>query len=84
MTAAARWRPGRYAADVYTIINGGFGARLRDTPQSGMTTSVDYATDVVALPAGKSIRRSFTVTFPRMLFPANTSRLSSLKTRRRS
>jgi hypothetical protein len=84
MTAAARWRPGRYSADVYTIINGGFGARLRDTPQSGMTTSVDYATDVVALPAGKSIRRSFTVTFPRMLFPANTSRLSSLKTRRRS
>src|SRR6476620_7648285 len=27
-----------YAADVYTIINGGFGARLRDEAQSGATT----------------------------------------------
>jgi hypothetical protein len=58
-----------YAADVYTIINGGFGARLRDTPQSGMTTWVDYATDVVALPAGKSIRRAFTVTVPADALP---------------
>jgi hypothetical protein len=53
-----------YAADVYTIINGGFGGRLRGTLQTGMTTWVDYATEVVELPAGVAIRRAFTVTVP--------------------
>src|SRR5450759_1539683 len=54
-----------YATDAYTIINGGFGGRLRDMPQTGMTTWVDYATDVVVLPAGKTIRNTFTVTVPK-------------------
>jgi hypothetical protein len=27
-----------YAADVYTIVNGGFGGRLRDEPQTGTTS----------------------------------------------
>jgi hypothetical protein len=53
-----------YAADVYTIINGGFGGRLRDEPKSGMTLWLAYPTDVLQLPAGKSIRRSFTVAVP--------------------
>jgi hypothetical protein len=53
-----------YAADVYTIINGGFGARLRDTAATGMTTWLDYHSEVVVLPAGKAIRRAFTVTVP--------------------
>jgi hypothetical protein len=53
-----------YASDVYTIINGGFGGRLRDTPRSGMTTWLDYGDEVIDLPAGKSVRRRFTVSAP--------------------
>jgi WxL interacting protein linking bacterial and host surfaces len=53
-----------YASDVYTIINGGFGARLREEPQTGMTRWLDYRTEVLVLPAGKRISRSFTVTVP--------------------
>ena len=53
-----------YAADVYTIVNGGFGARLRDEPQTGTTRWLDYRTDVLDLPAGKSTRRSFVVAVP--------------------
>jgi hypothetical protein len=53
-----------YAADVYTIINGGFGGRLRGAPQTGMTTWVDYVTEVIELPAGQAIRRAFTVAVP--------------------
>lgn len=53
-----------YAADVYTIINGGFGARLRDEPASGTTTWLDYATDVFSLPPGQGLERSFTVAVP--------------------
>lgn len=53
-----------YAADVYTIINGGFGARLRNEPQTGTTLWLDYATDVLQLPAGRGIRRTFTVAVP--------------------
>jgi hypothetical protein len=53
-----------YAADVYTIINGGFGARLRGEPQTGMTLWLDYSTDVLQLPAGEGIRRTFSVAVP--------------------
>ncbi|MDQ6795176.1 MAG: hypothetical protein M3067_10245, partial [Chloroflexota bacterium] len=49
---------------VYTIINGGFGGRLRDEPQSGMTKWLSYPTDVLQLPAGKHVRRSLTVKVP--------------------
>jgi hypothetical protein len=53
-----------YAADVYTIINGGFAARLRDEPQSGTTGWLDYPTDLLELRVGGGIRRSFSVTVP--------------------
>jgi len=53
-----------YAADVYTIINGGFGARLRDEPVSGMTEWLDYQTDLMPLAVGEAIRRTFVVTVP--------------------
>jgi Bacterial protein of unknown function (DUF916) len=53
-----------YAADAYTIINGGFGVRLRDEPQSGTTLWLDYTTDTIQLPPGEGIRRTFTVTVP--------------------
>ena len=53
-----------YAADVYTIINGGFGGRLRGQVQTGTTRWLDYPTDVLDLRAGKGIRRSFRVAVP--------------------
>ena len=54
-----------YAADVYTIINGGFGGRLRDEARTGMTTWLDYPTETVQLRAGQAVHRRFTVTVPR-------------------
>ncbi len=53
-----------YATDVYTIINGGFGGRLRDEPRTGMTAWLDYPTEVLQLPAGKGVHRAFAVTVP--------------------
>jgi hypothetical protein len=53
-----------YAADVYTIINGGFGARLRDDPQTDTTRWLSYPTQVLRLAAGAGIRRTFGVAVP--------------------
>jgi hypothetical protein len=53
-----------FAADVYSIINGGFGARLRDEPTTGTTTWLAYPTDVLTIEPGQAIRRSFTVSVP--------------------
>ncbi len=53
-----------YAADVYTIVNGGFGGRLRDDATSGTTRWLDYAPDVLDLAPGDRLRRTFTVTVP--------------------
>lgn len=53
-----------YATDVFTIINGGYGGRLRDAPQTGATTWLTYSTAVLELPPGGRVRRSFTVTVP--------------------
>ncbi len=58
-----------YAADVYTIINGGFGARLRDEPTSGTSDWLDYPTDVFAVPPGEGFERSFTVVVPAAAAP---------------
>ena len=53
-----------YAADVYTIVNGGFGGRLRDEPQTGMTSWVDYPSEALHIAAGERTRRSFDVEVP--------------------
>lgn len=53
-----------YAADVYTIINGGFGARLRDQPETGMTGWLTYQPRVQTLAAGQIVRRTFEVHVP--------------------
>ncbi|HLY13764.1 MAG TPA: hypothetical protein VKR24_05400 [Candidatus Limnocylindrales bacterium] len=53
-----------YAADVYTIINGGFGARLRGQAGSGMTDWLTYPTRVWTLAAGQVVRQSFDVRVP--------------------
>ena len=59
-TIAAR----TYAADVYTIINGGFGARLRDDTPGGTTAWLDYPSQVLTLLPGRATVRTFTVTVP--------------------
>jgi hypothetical protein len=53
-----------YAADVYTIVDGGFGARLRGEPATGTTRWLAYPTSVLQLSAGAATRRSFTVSVP--------------------
>ena len=60
-TVAAR----TYRADVYTIVNGGFGARLRPDPDTGPTLWLDYPEDVLQLAAGTTVRRTFSLTVPR-------------------
>jgi hypothetical protein len=58
-----------YAADVYTIVNGGFGGRLRDEPRTAMTAWLDYPTAVHDLQPGGHLRQSFTVAVPRDASP---------------
>jgi hypothetical protein len=53
-----------YAADVYTIVNGGFGGRLRDEARTGMTSWVAYPTETLQLQARQTVHRRFTVTVP--------------------
>lgn len=53
-----------YPADVYTIINGGFGARLSGEPTGGTTQWVRYPTDVLSIDPGTGVRRTFTLTVP--------------------
>lgn len=58
-----------YAADVFTIVNGGFGARLRDEPTTGATQWLDYTTRVIDLAAGQNVHRSLTVAVPSNVGP---------------
>jgi hypothetical protein len=53
-----------YAADVYTIVNGGFGGRLRDEARTGMTGWLEYPTETMQLRPGQSVHRPFTVSVP--------------------
>jgi hypothetical protein len=58
-----------YPSDVFTIINGGFGADLRDTAASGMTGWLDYADEAFVLGVGRALRRDFTVAVPSTAAP---------------
>src|SRR6185312_6714389 len=53
-----------YAADAYTIVNGGFGVRLDGEPTSGTTSWLSYSAETLQLDAGKSETRTFSVTIP--------------------
>lgn len=53
-----------YSADTYTIINGGFGARLNGESSSGTTSWLSYESLTVTLPAGDGLQRTFTLTVP--------------------
>jgi len=54
-----------YTAEAYTIINGGFGAKLAGETSGGTAKWVAYPSGVITLPARRSVQRSFTVTVPR-------------------
>ncbi|MEA2639439.1 MAG: hypothetical protein QOF51_833 [Chloroflexota bacterium] len=53
-----------FAADAYTIINGGFGARLDGEPTSGTTTWLAYPTQTLELAPGSDRTQDFTVHVP--------------------
>lgn len=53
-----------YAADVYSIINGGFGAELFGDPPSGATHWLDYPAREVVLEPSEAVVINFGVTVP--------------------
>jgi hypothetical protein len=53
-----------YAADVHTLINGGFDPALAGAPASGTTTWLDYKVETLMVDAGQSVERTFTVKVP--------------------
>lgn len=53
-----------YAADAYSIRNGGFGLEDLDSEQTGPTTWLDYPTEEFSTVAGEGIEREFTVAVP--------------------
>ena len=53
-----------YAADAYTIINGGFGAALRDTAVAGTTTWLDYPAQTLTLEPDRATVQPLSVTVP--------------------
>jgi LPXTG-motif cell wall-anchored protein len=53
-----------YAADVYSIINGGFGADLYGEPGSGTTLWVDYPAQIATLDAQDALVIDFEVRVP--------------------
>jgi hypothetical protein len=53
-----------YAANVYTIVNGGLGVELRGHTAAGTTTWVDYPTGTIQLQPAKPVQRQFTVSVP--------------------
>ncbi|MDN4616344.1 hypothetical protein P5G50_17990 [Leifsonia sp. F6_8S_P_1B] len=53
-----------FAADAYSIVNGGFGVRDGGSTPTGATTWLTYTTEVLPLPAGQATIRDLTVIVP--------------------
>ena len=53
-----------FAADTYTIVNGGMGVREAGSETTGVTTWIDYPTETLTLAPSSTTERSFTVTVP--------------------
>ena len=53
-----------YLADAYSIVNGGFGARLADEPTSGTTLWIDYPSREVNLGTGAGTTIAFQLSVP--------------------
>jgi hypothetical protein len=54
-----------YAANAYSLVNGGFGVRPESDPATGTTTWLDYPAATLTLKPKTLIERSFTVTAPK-------------------
>lgn len=59
-----RTRARTYAADVYSIVNGGFGAELRGNEATGPTTWLSYPTQSITLEPQQALRVPFIVSVP--------------------
>jgi hypothetical protein len=53
-----------YAADVYSLVNGGLGVNLSDAPVSGPTTWLDYQSQTINLPHGEGRQIEFELQVP--------------------
>lgn len=53
-----------YAADVFTLVNGGFGIKPESEQRTGTTTWLDYEAQALDLAPGRKVERTFTVTVP--------------------
>jgi len=58
-----------YAADVYSLINGGFGAELAGEPASGTTTWLSFEPQQFDLRRGKGVQVPFAVAVPEETAP---------------
>jgi hypothetical protein len=63
-TGTVSVRARTYAADAYSLVNGGFGARLEAEPHSGPTGWLTYPPETIDLAPGDHIQRAFTVAVP--------------------
>jgi hypothetical protein len=59
-----RTRARTYAADVYSIVNGGFGARLYGEPTTATTAWLDYPTQRMTLEPQQALQVPFVVSVP--------------------
>ena len=63
--AGAEEAPARtYAANVFTLVNGGFGIRDEDEERTGTTTWLDYEAETLDILPGRMVERAFTVSVP--------------------
>jgi hypothetical protein len=53
-----------FPADAYSIVNGGFGAKLDGEATSGATAWIDYAAETLVLEPDTSVTRSFMLSVP--------------------
>lgn len=53
-----------YAADAYTLVNGGFGVETEEDEVSAPTTWLDYSTSALELEPNQVVERQFTVGVP--------------------
>lgn len=53
-----------YAADVYSMVNGGMGVRLDGEPTSGATSWLDYPAQTLTLDAHQAVTQTFQVHVP--------------------
>ncbi|HVL25591.1 MAG TPA: DUF916 domain-containing protein [Thermomicrobiales bacterium] len=53
-----------FAADAFTLVNGGFGVQEEDVEPVGTATWLEYEAETVTLEPGKGMEKAFTLTVP--------------------